>query len=58
MTTLWKEFVVRTCLLIDLLFAIPIFALLILVDPDRYANVLEQSGETIRRRVNEYRGGK
>jgi hypothetical protein len=52
----WKEFVVRTLLLIDFLGAVPVFGLMILVDPDRYIETLVQSGETIRRRVEKYRG--
>lgn len=50
-----REFVVRTLLLIDYLVSVPVFALLILVSPERYAASLAASGETIRARVLEYR---
>lgn len=51
-----KPFVVRTCLLIDFLFAIPVFIALIFVSPDKYADVLAESGATIRGRIRYYRG--
>lgn len=51
-----RGLVVRTCLLIDFLAAIPIFAALIIVNPHRYADTLAQSGETIRRKILEYSG--
>lgn len=52
-----RGFVVRTCLLIDLWVAIPIFTLLILIDPERYVKTLEASGPTIRALILKYRSG-
>lgn len=49
-----KGFVVRTCLLIDFLLSIPVFVLLIFVDPNRYAETMAQSGETIRARMKTF----
>jgi hypothetical protein len=50
-----KEFVVRTLLTIDFLVAIPIFLALIWRNPDLYADVLAQSGVTIRARAEWFR---
>jgi hypothetical protein len=52
-----REFVVRTCLLIDLLCALPIFAALIFIDPEKYVSTLEASGDSIRKRILKYRKG-
>jgi hypothetical protein len=50
-----REFVVRTCLMIDFLFGIPIFVALIWVKPELYADSLAQSGDSIRERILKYR---
>ncbi len=50
-----KEVTVRTCLTADLLCGLLIFLLLIWVSPEKYADTLAQSGETIRRKIAEYR---
>lgn len=50
-----KEVVVRMCLMADLLSGLPIFLLLICISPEKYAKTLAASGETINRRIMEYR---
>ncbi len=50
-----REFVIRTCLLIDFLLAIPVFAALIFVDPERYARTLRESEASIHERILKYR---
>lgn len=50
-----KGFVVRTLLLMEALGAIPMFLLLLLVSPERYADSLAASGESIRARIRKYR---
>ena len=50
-----REFVVRTCLMLDLLFAVPAFVALIWCDPELYARTLAQSEESIRQRILKYR---
>jgi hypothetical protein len=52
-----REFVVRTCLMLDLLGAIPIFITLIWVDPEKYAQTLGCSEKGIRERILKYRSG-
>jgi hypothetical protein len=50
-----REFVVRVRLLIDLLLAVPFFAMLIVIDPESYARTLGDSGRSIRLRIVKYR---
>jgi len=52
-----REFVVRTCLMLDFLISVPVFVLLIWVDPDRYVTSLEQSGHSIGIKLLKYRRG-
>lgn len=53
-----KGLVVRTCVLIDFLCAIPVFVLLIFVSPERYADTMAASGRTIRTQISKYRADK
>lgn len=41
--------------MIDFLGAIPLFILLIWMDPERYAESLKDSGTSIRKRMSKYR---
>jgi hypothetical protein len=50
-----REFVVRIRLFLDLLFAIPFFAMLIFIDPESYARTLGDSERSIRLRIVKYR---
>ena len=50
-----REFVVRTCIMLDLLGALPLFLLLIWIDPERYVQSLEASPKSIRERILKYR---
>jgi hypothetical protein len=50
-----KEVVVRARLLVEFLFAIPFFMVLIVIDPEYYARTLGDSETSIRRRVLKYR---
>jgi hypothetical protein len=50
-----REFAVRARLLIDLLLAVPFFAILILIDPESYARTLGDSEKSIRERIVKYR---
>lgn len=50
-----REFVVRTCLMLDFLGAIPIFIALIWIDPERYAQTLATSEKSIREKILKYR---
>jgi hypothetical protein len=52
-----REFVVRTCLTVDFLLALPVFLLLIWRDPERYALTLRASEASIRERILQYRKG-
>lgn len=52
-----REFVVRTCLMLDLLCAVPVFVLLMWHDPEAYVKTLEASGPSIRERILKYRRG-
>jgi hypothetical protein len=50
-----REVVVRARLLFEFLLAIPLFILLIVIDPEYYARTLGDSERSIRRRVLRYR---
>jgi hypothetical protein len=50
-----REFFVRTRLLIDLLIAVPFFAVIIVIDPECYAQTLKDSERSIRKRILKYR---
>jgi hypothetical protein len=50
-----REVVVRARLLFEFLLAIPLFILLIVINPEYYARTLGDSERSIRRRVLRYR---
>ena len=52
-----REFIVRTCLMLDLLCAVPSFIALIWWNPEAYSGVLERSGASVRKHIEKYRKG-